>query len=78
MRLQGTDGQGDSYIPPKTLFAGGIISHPCLGGGETLDLISHPCLGGREALDLISHPCLGGGETLDLIIITLIKNYNFQ
>ena len=20
-----TDGQGDSYIPPKTLFAGGII-----------------------------------------------------
>ena len=27
MRLQGTwtDGQGDSYIPPETLFAGGII-----------------------------------------------------
>jgi hypothetical protein len=21
-----TDGQGDSYIPPKTLFAGGIIT----------------------------------------------------
>ena len=21
-----TDGQGDSYIPPKTLFAGGIIN----------------------------------------------------
>ena len=27
MRLQGTwtDGQGDSYIPPPTLFEGGII-----------------------------------------------------
>ena len=22
----GTDGQGDSYIPPQTLFAGGIIT----------------------------------------------------
>ena len=33
MHLQGTwtdgqtDGQGDSYIPPQTLFAGGIIKY---------------------------------------------------
>jgi hypothetical protein len=28
LRLQGTwtEGQGDSYIPPQTLFAGGIIT----------------------------------------------------
>jgi hypothetical protein len=25
--MVGTDGQGDSYIPPQTLFAGGIITY---------------------------------------------------
>ena len=38
MRLQGTwtDGQGDSYIPPQTSFAGGIKKNFKL----TLDLLS--------------------------------------